>query len=564
MSPHPNSSRVAVGYIRVSTDDQTDGWSLENQREGIRSWAQRYDIRLEQIVDNQGRGESGKDLERAGWRALEARILNPSLPPVGWVVVARIDRLSRSVADMSRIMRVWQHRDIALIAPGDRYEDPNGHGAGGSLIFWLSWIAEFERKRMLARVIPALEARVAAGWRLGRPPFGYRAPGRPSSREAQALVIDPDTAPLVRDCFAFALSDEQPGLRRLAAWATQRYPQRSWTPTSMQRLLRNRAYVGHLQVCLQGKETIIPHAHPALVSEADFAAVQARLADRASQRSQVTSDANAARWLSGLGRCAVCGATVTVTAVSGEAHYVCASRFRRGGRCTADTQPAEAVETHLVSRLYHAWEQNLALIGTLVTRAVHDLPGHLDAQRSAARGFLDHVQGEAIALLDAYEREALSLESYQQARADLEQRTAAAKLRLAEVDGATYLSRFVQAVDPAGGAFRVHPLPLAFARLTLAERRGFLRALYPDLTLLHPDWPFFRGTPVMSLAAWAGLAPGLSRHLVGHPGYDLRASLRQAGFRHLPTADPGEEVWEQELQPGHPYRITLRSGMAPP
>lgn len=55
----------AIGYIRVSTDEQTrEGISLENQRAKIEAHCQLNDLELAEILKDAGK--SGKDLNREG------------------------------------------------------------------------------------------------------------------------------------------------------------------------------------------------------------------------------------------------------------------------------------------------------------------------------------------------------------------------------------------------------------------------------------------------------------------------------------------------------------------
>src|ERR1035441_4367899 len=87
----------AIGYVRVSTDKQADrGVSLEAQVEKIRAMATVHDVELVEIVTDAG--ESAKDLDRPGM----VRILEiVQSRTVGMVIVAKLDRLTRSVKDLA-------------------------------------------------------------------------------------------------------------------------------------------------------------------------------------------------------------------------------------------------------------------------------------------------------------------------------------------------------------------------------------------------------------------------------------------------------------------------------
>ena len=89
--------RSAVGYIRVSSQQQTRGSSLEHQRSSITRWCQEQQIDLVTVCDNDGRHESGKDLHRDGLEQVDALV---SSGAVDMVVVTKIE--PASLADDSQ------------------------------------------------------------------------------------------------------------------------------------------------------------------------------------------------------------------------------------------------------------------------------------------------------------------------------------------------------------------------------------------------------------------------------------------------------------------------------
>ncbi len=99
----PISSPRAIGYIRVSTEDQArEGVSLDVQAERIRAYCQAKGWTLTEIIRDEGR--SARDLNRPGiQRVLElARKRNGAR--VADVVVLKLDRLTRSVKDLGPLM----------------------------------------------------------------------------------------------------------------------------------------------------------------------------------------------------------------------------------------------------------------------------------------------------------------------------------------------------------------------------------------------------------------------------------------------------------------------------
>src|SRR5687768_8592829 len=100
---------LAVGYVRVSTDKQAEfGVSLEAQEAKIRAMAtvQGAEI-VELIVDG---GESAKNLNRPGMERLLALVDERK---VETVIIAKLDRLTRSVKDLSELLERFERRGVS-------------------------------------------------------------------------------------------------------------------------------------------------------------------------------------------------------------------------------------------------------------------------------------------------------------------------------------------------------------------------------------------------------------------------------------------------------------------
>ena len=115
---------LAIGYCRVSTAKQAEhGVSLEAQAEKIRAMANLHDATLLDIVVDEG--ESAKSLKRPG---LE-RVLNlVDTAQVQSVIVAKLDRLTRSVKDLCDLLERFERRKVALISVAESLD--TGSAAG--------------------------------------------------------------------------------------------------------------------------------------------------------------------------------------------------------------------------------------------------------------------------------------------------------------------------------------------------------------------------------------------------------------------------------------------------
>jgi DNA invertase Pin-like site-specific DNA recombinase len=153
----------AISYLRVSTEEQADsGNGLEAQRAAVTS---ALDARGWELVEEMAdEGRSGKDLNRPA--LLEAlRLLDGGAADV--LVVAKLDRLSRSVLDFASIAKRAQRRGWAVVALD---VDVDMTTPTGELVANItSSVAQWERRIIAVRTSEAMQAMKARGVRLGRP-----------------------------------------------------------------------------------------------------------------------------------------------------------------------------------------------------------------------------------------------------------------------------------------------------------------------------------------------------------------------------------------------------------
>ncbi len=152
----------ALGYIRCSTEEQADSaLGLEAQEAAIRSEAARRGWDVEIVTDA---GYSAKNLKRPGiTQALETLDNSKSSA----LIVARLDRLSRSIGDFSAIVERSQRKGWQIVCMDADIDTstPSGELMANVLVSF----SQFERKLIGQRTSEALQAKKARGEKLGRP-----------------------------------------------------------------------------------------------------------------------------------------------------------------------------------------------------------------------------------------------------------------------------------------------------------------------------------------------------------------------------------------------------------
>lgn len=160
-----------IGYVRVSTDKQADrGISLEAQADKIRAMTVVHSAELVDIVVDGG--ESAKNLNRPGMARLlglvEAR-------QVQGVIVAKLDRLTRSVKDLCELLERFERRGVALISVAESLDTSSA--AGRLVLNIMAAVSQWEREAIGERTRDALRHKRNRGERVGNIRFGYRLSG---------------------------------------------------------------------------------------------------------------------------------------------------------------------------------------------------------------------------------------------------------------------------------------------------------------------------------------------------------------------------------------------------
>jgi DNA invertase Pin-like site-specific DNA recombinase len=162
------SSMRAIGYVRVSTDKQADhGVSLEAQEAKIRAMATVQGTAIiELIVDG---GESAKDLKRPGMDRLLTLVDEGK---VDAVIIAKLDRLTRSVKDLAELLERFQRRGVSLVSVAESLD--TGSAAGRLVINIMTAVSQWEREAIGERTRDAMQHKRSNGKCVGNLAYGYR------------------------------------------------------------------------------------------------------------------------------------------------------------------------------------------------------------------------------------------------------------------------------------------------------------------------------------------------------------------------------------------------------
>jgi site-specific DNA recombinase len=346
LSAKPRRLRCAV-YTRKSSEEGLDQEfnSLDAQREACEAYissqkAEGWVLIRDRYDDG---GFSGGNLERPALKRLVADI---EAGLVDVVVVYKIDRLSRSLMDFSRLVDLFDLHSVTFVSVTQSFNTTTSMGRL-TLNILLSF-AQFEREVIGERIRDKFAASRKRGmWMGGHPPIGYDVKDR-------KLVVNEAEAGLVRNIFERFLSLGSVTLvvRDLQAEGKLTKRGKPFDKGVVYKLLNNRVYIGEAV----HKGTSYPGEHEAIMDRETFDKVRTILATNGQVRAAATRS-RAPALLRGLIYTETGRAMTPAYTKKGSRlyrYYVSTDAIR--GRATGATDtplrlPADVVETAVVREI---------------------------------------------------------------------------------------------------------------------------------------------------------------------------------------------------------------------
>jgi DNA invertase Pin-like site-specific DNA recombinase len=216
--------------------------------------------------------------------ALQRLLADIDAGKVDIVVVYKIDRLTRSLKDFSRIIEVFDRRGAAFVSVTQQFNTTDSMGR--LMLNILLSFAQFEREVTAERIRDKMVASKKKGmWMHGVPPLGYDV-------ENRRLAINAAEAKIVRFVFS-RFAELGSSLRLMHELRERSWTTKAWTSKSgraipgklidksqIYKMLCNRTYLGELR----HRDQWFPGAHEPIVDRAQWDAVHAILATNSRQR----------------------------------------------------------------------------------------------------------------------------------------------------------------------------------------------------------------------------------------------------------------------------------------
>lgn len=344
---------IAV-YTRQSIEKK-DSVSIESQIEYCRRFT---DGDIEVFSD---KGFSGKNTNRPAFQRMMEAV---KAGQVSKIVVYRLDRFSRSIADFSQIWTVLEQHNVEFLSVTENFDTSSPMGR--AMLNIILVFAQLERETTAERVRDNYQHRFALGaWPGGPAPYGYSLTKitTQDGRRESSLVMN-EFAPVVTRIFALYASEDT-SLRAVAKQLNEEGipgPKRkTWDNVTLARILHSPLYVKatediywwYLAKGLQPKQEVeafdgvhacnvigrrdrskgkyrdLEHQQFSMSNHIGFIPADLWLKCQVKlDRNQQIPNKNAGKssWLTGLLKCASCGYSVKVNKEGQRRYLICSGR----------------------------------------------------------------------------------------------------------------------------------------------------------------------------------------------------------------------------------------------
>ena len=360
-TPNRNGSKIRCAiYTRKSCEEglELEFNSLHAQRESAEAFiASQQHEGWECLPDRYDDGGfSGGNLDRP---ALNQLLEDIQAGKVDCVVVYKVDRLSRSLLDFSRIMETFDKNGVSFVSVTQQFNTT--HSMGRLTLNILLSFAQFEREIIGERIRDKIAAQRRKGkWAGGIPVLGYDVD---RSSPSPKLVVNAEEAGQVKRIFSLylELGSLLPVVQEVRkrewknkTWHTKGGVQRGGRPfdkCSVYTLLTNPLYAG----MIKHKELIHKGEHEPIVDQSMFESVQRQLKQNGRGKGNHLINKHGALLKSVL-FCQACNRAMvhTFTKKQGKVYryYTCTNVLKNGRKqCPSPNLPAAEIENPVIDQI---------------------------------------------------------------------------------------------------------------------------------------------------------------------------------------------------------------------
>ncbi len=364
--------KKCVIYIRVSSERQVEGFSIDGQRRYLTQWAEAEGMTVKEVYVEPGR--SGKSI--SGRETFMKMLDDVATGKVDtdYVLVFKLSRFGRNAKDVLNSLAFLMRYNVNLLSKEDGLDSSTAMGR--MMITILGAVAQMERENILAQTMLGREEKARqGGWNGGVAPYGY-------DLIDGKLVVNELEAEIVKYCFE-TFVDTNIGYNTLTTILNRKGIPRDltadertyWEVRHIKNMLQNPVYTGRIaygrtrQQHIEGTDNeyrrvkcddyIVSDeiSHEAIISEELFEKVQTKMNDR--RIAMAPKVGKPAKYiLSGILKCPMCGSSMVADIVKWtnkddtqrvQRNYQCGGYARsKYGKCKKNAIKKEQAETEVI------------------------------------------------------------------------------------------------------------------------------------------------------------------------------------------------------------------------
>jgi len=368
--------RTAI-YVRLSVlnGNKDDGESIENQEAMLRGYIENKPcFSLRSVYSDNG--ETGVNFDRDGFERLIGDVKSGT---INCIIVKDLSRFGRNYIEAGEYLeKIFPFLGVRFIAVNDGYDSIDPLSSDILSMHLKNLVNDIYARDISNKISPVLRAKQERGEFIGAwAAYGYLK----SKEDKHKIVVDDETAPIVRDIFAWRLTglSNQMIARKLTELSIpspsryrfekglvkdKRFETAPWQMQTIKAMLSNQIYLGHM---VQGKKRkslyhgqkqtflpkdqwiIVENTHEAIIDRKTFDAVQwideARRQEYFGKSGRYGNVGNPENILKGMIVCGCCGTKlvrhkiVRVNKIKEPKHhvwysYVCPAHAADPGKCS--------------------------------------------------------------------------------------------------------------------------------------------------------------------------------------------------------------------------------------
>lgn len=307
----------AALYIRVSSEDQTDNFSLSAQLNLLNDYCKRNNIEVYKVYPDDG--VSAKYTDEKKRPQFNQMIHDAGKKLFDIILVHKYDRFARNVELSQRVKRQIREAGINVISISEPVENsPIGFITEGLM----ELLSEYYIRNLSVETKKGHLERAKQGFHNGSVPFGYKIDHTHKSK----MSINEEQAKIVRYIFDCHTAMGY-GIAKTAKILNESNITGAmgghWSPKSVKMILSNVKYIGMIKL----GQNVYKGLHDAIVDEEIFEQSQTILR-QSKELYTYTGNNHSKHYLLGMARCGVCGRAIVIRTSNGRKYYACSGNRR--------------------------------------------------------------------------------------------------------------------------------------------------------------------------------------------------------------------------------------------